>query len=116
MKLMVGFALAMGMVVAQQPAAPASAAQAAHKETKVRLALVATRAIANFHSADSIAASLASRGQTLHPQITALRSQIEATLDQAQEDFDRGDDSGANKALDRAQVLVDRFAKRLGGS
>ncbi len=80
-----------------------------------RLALVATRAIGYFMSADSIEASLRSEGLSLHPDIAVLRVRLEAALDQTQTAIDRGDLDAAGKSMDVAQALLDRFAAKLGG-
>src|SRR5437764_12224927 len=98
-------ACAAGIVAAQPPKA----------DLQHRLGLVATRAIADFRSADSIAASLAESGMTLHPDIATLRARLEAALDQADAAIGRDDLAAANEALDIAQALLDKFAARLGG-
>jgi len=98
------------------PASARPQADQLQKDVKRRLALVATRAIANFRSADSIEANLNARGQSLHPQIVALRLRIEAALDEAQKAVDQTDPAGANEALDNAQALLQRFIQRLGGA
>ena len=78
--------------------------------------LVATRAGANFRSADSIEANLNAHGRSLHPQIVALRLRIEAALDQAKKAIDQADPAAANEALDSAQALLERFIQRMGGA
>ena len=77
-KCVVGSLLALGVVWAQdaprpQAPAPAPPQTKAQKDAQHRLGLVATRAVANFHSADSIEANLNRHGHTLNPQIVALR-------------------------------------------
>jgi len=81
-----------------------------------RLGLVATRAIANFHSADSIEEHLRAEGATLHPDLVRLRLNIESELDQADTAINHNDLACAAKALERAQAFLDRFAARLGGA
>ena len=81
-----------------------------------RLGLAATRAIANFHSADTIEEHLRAEGQSLHPELMRLRLNIESELDEADSAINRGDLTGAAKAIDRAQAFLDRFAARLGGA
>lgn len=85
------------------------------RDMRHRLALVATRAIGYFMSADSIEASLRSEGLSLHPDIAVLRVRLEAALDQTQTAIDRGDLDAAGKSMDVAQALLDRFAAKLGG-
>ena len=86
------------------------------KEVRHRLGLVATRAIANFRSADSIEERLRAEGMSLHPDLVGLRLNIESELDRADAAIEHNDLSGAAKALDRAQAHLDRFAARLGGN
>ncbi len=111
----------MGPSMAQNPAPPASPqtvspkAAARLKDARHRFDLVATRAVANFRSADSIEEHLRADGATLHPQLIALRLQIEAALDETQAALDKGDVDTAKKATDRAEGLLERFARRLGG-
>ena len=120
-KCVVGSLLALGVVWAQdaprpQAPAPAPPQTKAQRDAQHRLGLVATRAVANFHSADSIEANLNRHGHTLNPQIVALRVRIEAALDEAQKAIDQGDPAGANEELDMAQALLQRFIQRLGGA
>jgi hypothetical protein len=124
-KYLMGLLLAIGVVFAQDAPKPPAPAQSKaqtpaksepEKDAKKRLGLIATRAIANFRSADSIEANLGARGETIHPQLAALRLRIEAALDEAQTAVDHGQSADANKALDNAQALLDRFAQRLGGA
>jgi hypothetical protein len=44
-----------------------------------------------------------------------MRMRIEAALNNAQNDLKNGEVKEANEQLDRAQVWVDRFARRFGG-
>lgn len=120
-KCVVGSLLTLGVIWAQdaprpQVPAPARPQTQAQKDAQRRLGLVATRAIANFHSADSIEANLNRHGHSLHPQIVALRLRIEAALDEAQKAIDQGDPAAANEELDMAQALLQRFIQRLGGA
>jgi len=119
-KCVLGLLLALGGLCAQdsprpQVPAPAQSQTQAQKDAKLRLGLLATRAIANFRSADSIEANLNAQGLSLHPQIVALRLRIEAALDEAQKAVDHGDPAAANEALDRAQALLHSYIQRLGG-
>jgi hypothetical protein len=79
------------------------------------LDLVATRAAANFRSADSIEENLRADGAVLHPRLIALRARIEAALSEARYDIDQHDYSAAEDALTRGEALLDRFAKEIGG-
>lgn len=85
------------------------------KDARERFDLVATRATAYLHSADSIEARLNEDGATLHPQLIALRLRIVASLNEARRAIDKGEVKGANRAMGTAEVLVDRFAKKIGG-
>jgi hypothetical protein len=120
-KCLAGLLLAWGVTCAQDTPsprvpAPARSQTQAQKDAQRRLGLLATRATANFRSADSIEANLNARGLSLHPQIVALRLRIEAALDEAQKAVDSADPAAANKALDNAQALLQRFIQRLGGA
>jgi hypothetical protein len=120
-KCVVGSLLALGFICAQdtpraQPQALAQPKFKSQKDAQKRLGLIATRAIANFHSADSIEANLNRHGQSLHPQTIALRLRIEAALDAAQKAIDEADPAAANEELDMAQALLQRFIQRLGGA
>ena len=121
MKSLVSLILAIGVIYAQdaprtQAPAPAQPKTQPEKDVQRRLGLIATRAIANFHSADSIEANLNESGLALHPQIVALRLRIEAALDEAQKAMDQANPTAANEALDRAQALLQRYIQRLGGA
>jgi hypothetical protein len=126
-KCLVGSLLALTVLCAQNPPstrapapsqnqAQAQAQAQAQKDAKRRLGLLATRALANFRSADSIEANLSERGLSLHPQIVALRLRIEAALGEAQKAVDQADPAAANEALDRAQGFLQRFIQQLGGA
>lgn len=109
-------ALALACVpVLAQDQAPAKQSPGV-REAKHRLGLVATRAIANFRSMDSIEENLEAMGMTLHPDLVSLRTRIEAALDATDEAIDKNDAKAANEELDRAEVLVTRLARELGGS
>jgi hypothetical protein len=97
------------------PLPPPAKPSAAVREMRHRLMLVSTRAIAYFHSADSIEQNLRSAGMALHPQIVVLRVRAEAFLNEARAALDQGDLETAGEALDQAQACVDRLAARLGG-
>jgi hypothetical protein len=119
-KFVVSLLLAGGVMCAQDTPAPRAPAPArsqtrAQKDAKRRLGLLATRAEANFRSADSIEANLNARGLSLHPQTVALRLRIEAALEEARKAVDAADPAAANKALDIVQALLQRFAQSLGG-
>jgi len=94
---------------------PPAKPSAAMRDMRHRLMLVSTRAIAYFHSADSIEQNLRAEGMVLHPQIVVLRVRAEAFLNEARAALDEGDPENAGKALDQAQACVDRLAARLGG-
>jgi uncharacterized membrane protein len=85
------------------------------RETKHHIDLAAIRAAANFRSADSIDARLREDGAVLHPQLTALRMRIEAALSEARFEMDHEDYPAVEDALTRADALLDRFAKAIGG-
>jgi ElaB/YqjD/DUF883 family membrane-anchored ribosome-binding protein len=85
------------------------------RDARHHIDLTAIRAVANFRSADSIDARLQQSGAVLHPQLTALRMRIEAALSEARFEMDRQDYPTAEDALTRAQALLDRFAKAIGG-
>ncbi len=104
-------------VLAQESAKESHAKESpALKAARHRLGLMATRAIAHFRSADTIAESLAADGLSLNPQLIALRYRTEAMLDRSERAIDRGDAAEAKEALDRADAFLERFIKKLGGS
>ena len=98
--------------------APAKDAQPAdpRKETRYQLGLVATRAVANFEAADSIEVALKAHGFTLNPQIVTLKLRIQAALDEAHKDLDKGELPAANDAIKRAASMLDKFTDKIGGS
>ena len=108
--------LAFAPAAAQDPA-PSAPAQpsAAMGEVRHRLGLVATRAIANFRSMDSIEQNLEDMGLTLNAELIELRSRIEAALDETDEAIGHQDAKAANEALDQAEALLGKLAKRIGG-
>jgi hypothetical protein len=85
------------------------------REIRHRLVLIQTRAIAYFHSMDSIEERLRAQGMVLHPETVVLRVRLEAELGEARAALDEDDLVPAGEALDRAQVLLDRLAAKLGG-
>jgi hypothetical protein len=85
------------------------------REARHREGLIATRAIAYFHSMDSIEESLNSLGVTLHPQLVSLRLRIEAALNNTDDALEQSDLATANEALDVAEALLARLAAKLGG-
>jgi hypothetical protein len=85
------------------------------RKARERFGLTASRAIALFHSADSIAANLEARGAALHPDLIAMRQNIERLLDRAEAALDKGDRRAASRELDRAEGFLARYAKRIGG-
>ncbi len=87
----------------------------AQREAKHQFDLTAIRAAANFRSADSIDARLQQDGAVLHPRLAALRMRIEAALSEARYEMDQRDYPAAEEALTRAEALLDRFAKEIGG-
>ena len=105
-------ALAAVAALAAQPAPPESKEL---REAKHQIDLAAIRAAANFRSADSIQAHLQEDGAVLHPRIAELRMRIEAALSEARYEMDQHDYPAAEDALTRAQALLDRFAKEIGG-
>jgi hypothetical protein len=116
-RFLVGLLLALGVIWAQDaPGSRVPPPAQPQEDTERRLSLLATRAIANFRSADSIESNLNARGHSLHPQVVALRLRIEAALEEAQKALDHADLAGANQALDSAQALLQRFIQRLGGA
>ena len=96
------------------PRAPARPS-AATRDMQHRLVLIQTRAIAYFHSMDSIEERLRAQGMVLHPETVVLRVRIEAELGEARAELDLDDLAAAGEALDQAQALVDRLAAKLGG-
>ena len=85
------------------------------REAKHHFDLAAIRAAANFRSSDSIDARLRNDGAVLHPRLTMLRMRIEAALSEARYEMDRHDYPAAEEALTRADALLDRFAREIGG-
>ena len=77
--------------------------------------LVSTRAVALFHSADTIEARLAAEGSTMHPSTATLRMRIEHHLDQAEAAINKGERAKADEHIKVADELVSRFARRIGG-
>lgn len=96
-----------------QPAA--SPESPALRATRHSFMLVSTRAVALFHSADTIEARLAADGSTIHPSTATLRMRIEHHLDQAEAAINKGDLTKADGHIKVADELVNRFARRIGG-
>jgi hypothetical protein len=98
-------------------AGPVAGAQhsSVERELWLRFGQAATRAVANFRSADSIEQSLEMEGNTLHPTLLALKMRIEAALDESEAALNKGEMESAKEAIGRAEGLTDKFAKRLGG-
>ena len=115
-RAVVALMLAFAPAAAQDQAPTAPTQQSATmREVRRRLGLVATRAIANFRSMDSIEENLEDMGLTLKSELIELRSRIEAALDETDEALDHQDARAANEALDRAEALLGKLAKRIGG-
>jgi hypothetical protein len=119
-RIVLALAIICGSVPAQNtppPRAPAkpSAVTREMREARHRLVLIQTRAIAYFHSMDSIEERLRAQGMVLHPETVVLRVRIEAELGEARAALDQDDLATAGEALDQAQALVDRLAAKLGG-
>ena len=110
---LVAFVFAWGLAAADDP--PPVPAPASVREVRHHFDLAATRAAANFHSLDSIEANLDEQGAVLHPQFSALRLRIETALHEAGAAIGERDLPAAEDAIDRAQALLDRFARQIGG-
>ena len=104
-----------GSLAAQNTPPRAPAVTREMREARHRLVLIQTRAIAYFHSMDSIEERLRAQGMVLHPETVVLRVRIEAELGEARAALDQDDLATAGEALDQAQSLVDRLAAKLGG-
>jgi hypothetical protein len=109
-----GSVLAQNVPPPRTPARP-SAITREMREARHRLMLIQTRAVAYFHSMDSIEERLRAQGMVLHPETVVLRVRIEAELGEARAGLDQDDLATAGEALDQAQALVDRLAAKLGG-
>ena len=86
------------------------------KAARLRFGHVASRAVANFRSADSIERNLRAHGSTLHPALAALRTRIESALDDAEEALANGDAAETEDSARRAEALLDKFAAAIGGA
>jgi hypothetical protein len=84
------------------------------QESKLRLGLLSTRALARFRAADSLAANLEQRGLRPRASAAALRTAIESALDRAEAALGKDDARAAQRALDRAEALIDRLAPDCG--
>jgi hypothetical protein len=111
MRLILICFLAAATLAAQAPAPQAPS----ERDTRHHFDLTASRAAANFRSADSIDARLQKDGQVLHPRLIALRAHIEAVLSEARFEMDEHDYPAAEEALAHADALLDRFAREIGG-
>jgi hypothetical protein len=87
----------------------------AMRAARLRFGQAATRAMANFRSADSIEDRLRAQGSTLHPQLIGLRLRIEAALNDTEAALGNSDLEAAGESMKRAEALLDRFARKLGG-
>lgn len=88
--------------------------QEPHAEARLRMQLVASRALALFRAADSIASSLQARGMRLRSTSTALRVRIEMVLDRAEAAIGSGDVERAAGELERAEALLARLGRETG--
>ena len=88
---------------------------AALKAARNRFGLVATRAVANFRSADSVEERLKAQGSSLHPSLIAMRLRIESALDKAEAALGKSDVKTAVEQIKLAEGLLDKFAHKLGG-
>jgi len=116
--VLLALALAGGLAAQQQNRAPAPAPareSAELREVRHQFDFAATRAAAYIHSADSIEANLAADGAVLHPRIAVLRQRIVAALNEARAAIDERDFAAARAAITRAEALIDRFAREIGG-
>lgn len=99
-----------GSLPGQDAVIPATA-----RALRLRFGNAATRALANFRSADSIEDNLRAHGNTLHPTLIALRLRIEAALDEGEAALNKGDLEASADSITRAEALVEKFGKKLGG-
>src|SRR5882724_3894768 len=93
-----------GIALAQEPSGT--------MPLRLRLGQAATRAIANFHSADSVEESLRMQGSVLHPSLIALRLRIEASLNESGAALNKGEIESARESIGRAEGMIDKFAKK----
>jgi len=87
----------------------------AQDKVQERFDNVAALAAAYLDSAESIEWRLNQDGATLHPETIALCSRITASLNRAQDAIHRGSTKSAEDAMNTAEALVERLAKKLGG-
>jgi hypothetical protein len=85
------------------------------KDLWLRFGNAATTAEANFRSADSIERHLVAGGNTLHPVLAALRLRIESSLNESEAELKKGDLESATQSISRAEGLLDRFSRVVGG-
>jgi hypothetical protein len=80
-----------------------------------RFDVVASSAVAQMQSADSIEWRLHQEGLSLNASLIALRARLGSALDQAHMAIERDDPKTAERALKLAEDLTEKLAKRLGG-
>ncbi len=119
-KVTIALALSAASLAAQNakpaPSQPAALGQSSEmRDARHREGLVATRAIANLESLESIETNLASIGVQLSGDLISLRARVEASLDAADAAIEKNNAKAANEALDRAEGYLNRLAARLGG-
>src|ERR1035438_4655518 len=88
---------------------------AALRAARLRFGQAATRAVANFRSADSIEERLRAQGSTLHPSLISLRLRIVSALDKGESALGKGDLKAAGEQIKMAEGMLDKFAHKLGG-
>lgn len=96
-------------------AASLAGADSAEKAARLKFVHSSTRAEANFRVADNLEAQLKEQGLTPHAQLTTMRLRIESALDLARSAMERSDWTTVDEAVTRADAILDRFAKRIGG-
>jgi hypothetical protein len=85
------------------------------KRERERFRFLTARAIGLFHSADSVTANQSAGGLSPSGSLTSERLIIERSLDRAEEAIEQRDKKAANKALDRVEGSLQRYARSLGG-
>lgn len=86
-------------------------------ENAARMKMIhsSTRAEANFRVADNLDSQLRQQGLTINAQLITMRLRIESAMDQARAAMEKSDWAAMDEALTRADAILDRFAKRIGG-